>query len=150
MVHIRPAKPGDMPSIMDLINELAVFEKFPEGVKNNAETLRQDYNDGKFHCFVGCDNNDIVGFAIYVFTIDLVSGKMIYLEDLYVKEKHRKSGIGGKLWDSVINTCKKHKCSYMEFSCLKWNENAIKFYLNRDALNMSELYGKEVFRLCIK
>ena len=147
---IVPANVDDCEEIMEMIVCLSQYEKMESSVKIDACRLKADLVRGKFCCLV-CKNQAgaLLGFALFVYTYDIQSGKKIYLEDLFVKEEYRKQGIGSKLWNALAAKCKENDCSYLEFSVLKWNKDAKEFYKRRGCKNYTELNDKEIFRYTI-
>lgn len=127
---IRKAAPSDLIQIYGLIKELAIFEKEPNEPSNPIKRFILDGSnkDPKFHVLVAEDNSNIVGMALYYYGYSSWKGAIIYLDDLVVQEKYRKSGIGKKLMDELISIAKKEKINQVRWHVLDWNENAINFY----------------------
>src|ERR1700754_1113275 len=98
--HIRKARPGDMPDVLQLITELAIFEREPDAVVITAEDLQRDGFSGQplFHCFVAEHESNIVGMALYYYRYSTWKGKTIHLEDLIVTEEMRGTGLGSALY----------------------------------------------------
>lgn len=129
-IHIRPAIESDTNEIMGLVNELAIFERAPEEVINTAEQMKLDGFGANplFKSIVAESDSGILGFALYYYRYSTWKGKVLYLEDFYVKEAYRNFGIGKQLFDEVIKTAKNDKCQRISWQVLEWNEPAIKFY----------------------
>ncbi|GGC89910.1 N-acetyltransferase [Flavobacterium lutivivi] len=127
---IRKGEKNDMKAVLDLIRELAVFEKEPDAVVVTVEDLERDgfSENPLFHTFVAKINNEIVGVALYYYRYSTWKGKTIHLEDLIVKEKMRGSGIGFALYSKIIEQGKKDKVRRIEWAVLDWNTPAIDFY----------------------
>jgi len=127
---IRKAQVEDMPQVMNLVNELALFEKAPNEVITTDKELMEDGFglNPLFKGLVAESNAGIVGFALYYYRYSTWKGKCLYLEDLYVQEAYRNFGIGKKLFDAIIETAKHDKCKRISWQVLDWNENAIRFY----------------------
>jgi len=134
-VNIRPAVEKDMPLVMGLVNELALFEKAPEEVINTAEQMKIDgFGDiPLFKCIVAESDSGILGFALYYYRYSTWKGKCLYLEDFYVKEDFRNFGIGKLLFETIIKTAKHDNCKRINWQVLDWNEPAIKFYKKYNA-----------------
>ena len=127
---VRSATAQDMPSVFELIKELARYEKAADQVKNSVEQLTED-GFGKnpaFECLVAENENNIVGFALYFNKYSTWRGKCIYLEDLCVSESFRQKGIGTLLFDEVLKIAKERKMKRLEWQVLEWNTPAIEFY----------------------
>lgn len=132
---IRDAKREDMPQVLKLINELAVFEKEPHAVEVTVKDLE---NDGfgehpAFHCFVAEVNTTIQGIALVYNRYSTWKGKAIHLEDLIVSESMRGTGIGTSLLDAVIKYGHELGVKRINWEVLDWNEPAIAFYEKKGA-----------------
>lgn len=127
---IRPATENDVPQIMGLIHELALFEKAPDEVINTAEQMKKDGFGANplFKCLVAETSAGIIGFALYYYRYSTWKGKCLYLEDFYIKEDFRNFGVGKLLFDTIIETAKHDNCKRINWQVLDWNEPAIKFY----------------------
>ena len=129
--EIREAQVSDFEKIFSLIREFAVFIKTPEKVITSAERMKEDKDC--FRCFVAEQNGEIVGFATWFFAYYSWSGKALYLDDLYVKEDSRGSGIGTLLFEKVIDTASENNCRKVRWQVSGWNKKAIAFYTSRGA-----------------
>lgn len=146
MILIRKAIPGDEQAIFDLIKELALYEKAPEQVTNTAEQLGMDlFEDHICDAIVAIEDNNIIGFALYYISYSTWKGKCLYLEDFYVREKHRKCGAGGMLFDKVVKIAKEQEVKRMDWQVLEWNELALGFYKKRNAILDSEWINGRLF-----
>lgn len=127
---IRKGIPEDMPKVLALITELAVFEKEPDAVVVTVEDLVRDgfSENPLFYTFVAEDNEQIIGVALYYYRFSTWKGKTIHLEDLIVNEKSRGTGAGFALYSEIIKQGKKDKVRRIEWNVLDWNTPAIKFY----------------------
>ncbi|MBC5835850.1 GNAT family N-acetyltransferase [Flavobacterium sp. F372] len=130
MLHIRKGTPNDMPAVLDLITELAIFEKEPNAVVITAEDLVRDgfSENPLFHTFVAEVDNQIIGIALYYYRFSTWKGKTIHLEDLIVKENSRGTGAGFALYSEIIKQGKKDNVRRIEWNVLDWNTPAIEFY----------------------
>ena len=134
-MKIRKGEKEDMPAVLGLIQELAVFEKEPDAVLITAEDLVRDGFGANplFHVFVGEIDNNIVGIALYYYRYSTWKGKTIHLEDLIVKDSMRGTGLGYALYSEVIKQGKKDGVRRIEWAVLDWNTPAIEFYKNSGA-----------------
>tara|TARA_Y100000766_G_C18754554_1_gene530214 strand:+ start:265 stop:735 length:471 start_codon:yes stop_codon:yes gene_type:complete len=135
MIKIRKGIKSDLPFILDLIKELADYEKALSEVDINLTQLENDGfgNKSVFSFIVAERNNQIVGMALYYTKYSTWKGKCLFLEDLIVREKYRKSGIGSKLFNEVIRTAKSKKMKRVMWQVLDWNQPAINFYKKYNA-----------------
>jgi GNAT superfamily N-acetyltransferase len=129
-MNIRKGKINDMPAVLSLIQELAVFEKETDAVVVTVADLERDGfgENPLFHTFVAEMNDEIIGMALYYYRYSTWKGKTIHLEDLIVKEAHRGTGAGLALYTEIIKQGKKDKVRRLEWNVLDWNEPAIRFY----------------------
>jgi GNAT superfamily N-acetyltransferase len=129
-MNIRKGKIEDMSSVLDLIKELATFEKEPNAVVVTVADLERDgFGESPlFYTFIAEENNEIVGMALYYYRYSTWKGRTIHLEDLIVKEKMRGSGLGFELYTAVIAQGKFDGVRRIEWNVLDWNTPAIEFY----------------------
>ena len=134
-MHIRKGEKKDMKAVLDLIQELATFEKEPDAVVvTEADLVRDGFGDYPlFHTFVAEVDGEIVGIALYYYRYSTWKGKTIHLEDLIVKEKMRGSGLGFSLYSKIIEQGKIDKVRRIEWAVLDWNTPAIDFYIKSGA-----------------
>jgi GNAT superfamily N-acetyltransferase len=135
-MQIREGKREDLPQVLELIKELALYEKAPHEVDNTEERMLEDGFGDKpvFEFFVAEADNKIVGIAIYFYSYSTWKGKCIYLEDLIVTESYRGKGLGKALFDKVVEKAKEVDARRVSWQVLDWNEPAINFYKSLDAV----------------
>ncbi len=127
---IRKATSSDMDGVLELIKELALFEKEPDAVKITAQTLR-DYGLGEnplFTCFVAIHQDKVVGISLVYYRFSTWAGKSLHLEDLIVSKEYRGKGIGLALYNQVMLYAYQNKVKRVEWVVLDWNKRAIDFY----------------------
>lgn len=119
-----------MPAVLELIRELAVFEKEPDAVVVTVTDLERDgFGDNPlFYTFVAEVDDKIVGMALYYYRYSTWKGRTIHLEDLIVNEKMRGTGVGLALYKEIIGQGKRDNVRRIEWNVLDWNTPAIDFY----------------------
>ena len=135
MITIRKAIQADIPEIILLVRELALFEKAPDEVTvTEADYLTNGFNDNRlFDCNLAYYDGDLVGFILWYFRFSTWKGKRLYLEDLYVRDQYRGLGIGKLLLNKAIEEAKLTQCTGLMWQVLEWNEPAIEFYKKYNA-----------------
>ncbi|XP_078612672.1 thialysine N-epsilon-acetyltransferase-like isoform X1 [Branchiostoma floridae x Branchiostoma japonicum] len=155
--RIRDLQPEDCRELVNMIKELAEFEGLPEQVKITEETLRRDgFGDHPFyHCLIAevrnKDSQDgpwlTVGYAMYFYSYGTWVGRMIYLEDLYIKPQYRGKGIGTSMMTKVAQIGVENECQRMQWVVLNWNQGAIDFYKKHDSIDLTSDEKWHLFRM---
>ena len=128
-VVIRPATPQDMPAVLDMIKELAIYEKAPQEVTVTVDELVHDgFTEKLFKCLVADHNQKVVGMALLYPRYSTWKGRTIHLEDFVVKEDFRQAGLGKQLFDAVVEEARNFGARRLEWLVLEWNEPALNFY----------------------
>jgi GNAT superfamily N-acetyltransferase len=129
-ISIRKGLKSDLPDVLKLVKELAVYEKAPDEVAVSIDEMEKDgFNENPvFKFFVAETEGKIIGMSLYYIKYSTWKGKCVFLEDLIVTEEYRKSGIGNLLFDEVVKVAKEMKARRLEWQVLEWNEPAIQFY----------------------
>ncbi|WP_282135055.1 GNAT family N-acetyltransferase [Seonamhaeicola maritimus] len=132
---IRKATKNDMPAVLGLIKELAIFEKEPNAVEVTVEELQQDgfSENPAFECFVAEIDGIVEGTAIIFKRYSTWKGKILHLEDLVVNPKMRGKGLGTALLDYVVKYGHDLGVKRINWEVLDWNEGAIKLYESKGA-----------------
>ncbi len=145
-IQIRKATAADMPEVLALIVELAVFEKEPDAVTISADDLvRHGFGDEPaFTCFVAEVEGEVVGMALVYFRFSTWVGQTIHLEDLVVKEAMRGKGVGDALYERVMQYAKEQDVNRVNWMVLGWNKGAIRFYERTGATVMDEWWQVEM------
>ena len=146
-ISIRNATPQDTSIIFDLIKQLADFEKLSHEVKATVKNLEDTLFGREFSpkIIIAEANQKSVGFALFFFNYSTFLARPgIYLEDLFVIPSMRNQGIGLKLLSNIAKIAVENNCGRIEWSVLKWNVHAKRFYERLKATSQTEW---EVYRL---
>ena len=129
-VTIRNGTIHDLPRVLELIKELAEYERAPHEVINTVALMEKDGFGPKpiYGLFVAENEKGIVGISIYYWRYSTWKGKRLYLEDIVVTQSERGKGIGQILFDRTMQHALEENCSGMMWQVLEWNEPAINFY----------------------
>jgi GNAT superfamily N-acetyltransferase len=142
---IREGLKEDLPKVLELINELADYEKALEEVTITLDDLENDgFGDTSYYSFLVAEHNKtIIGLSFYFIRYSTWKGKFLYLEDFIIREEYRNQGIGSLLFEATINVCKKEDLNGMIWQVLDWNTPAIDFYKKYNAdISSKWLNGK--------
>ena len=140
-ITIRQATESDVPTILEFIQDLAVYEKLSHEVVATEDGLREHlFGDmPKANVVFICLDDQPVGFALFFYSFSTFLGKPgLYLEDLYIRKTHRGQGLGGKLLCHLAKLAVEGDYGRMEWAVLNWNTPAIKVYDSLNATPMSE------------
>jgi GNAT superfamily N-acetyltransferase len=140
-VSVRPATPADVPAILQLIVDLAVYEREPDAVKATVAGLTATLFGPAptAEAIVAEADGTVVGMALFFTNYSTWSGRNgIYLEDLYVTTEARGSGLGKALLARLAALAVERGCARLEWSVLDWNEPAIGFYRSIGAVPKDE------------
>ncbi|MBI3520672.1 MAG: GNAT family N-acetyltransferase [Bacteroidetes bacterium] len=134
-IEIRKGTRTDIPQALNLVRELAIYEKAPNEVEVTIDEMTEwgFGTDKQFDFYVALLDGVIVGMALYYFKYSTWKGKCLFLEDIIVTEAHRGKGLGKLLFDKVVQVSKEMKVRRMEWQVLDWNTPAIEFYKNYNA-----------------
>lgn len=138
---IRAAVKSDSTAIMQLIHDLAEYEKAPQEVQTNEAEISAALfsTDPKVFCNVIEVENDVVGIAIWFLNFSTWQGKHgIYLEDLYIKPDYRGQGFGLAMLKYLASVCVERGYGRFQWWVLDWNTPAIEFYKSQGAIAMDE------------
>ena len=137
---IRLAEQKDMQSVLDLITELAIFEKEPDAVEITVDDLVRDgfTVNPKFKVFVAEQENNIIGIALFYERFSTWKGRTIHLEDLIVTKSKQKIGAGKALYSAVLQYAYDNNYNRVAWEVIDWNTNAIDFYKSTGATYLND------------
>jgi GNAT superfamily N-acetyltransferase len=130
MITIRDGKKEDLPRVLELIKELAEYERALHEVTNTVKMLEEDGFGPRpvYGFFVAEEHDRIVGLSLFYWRYSTWKGKRLYLEDIIVTENERGKGVGKLLFDRTMEKALQENCTGMMWQVLEWNEPAINFY----------------------
>ena len=139
-MNIRPATKQDIPAILQMIKDLAEYEKEPDAVENTEEMLEETLFGNNPRAFAEIiEEDEPVGIAIWFLNYSTWTGKHgLYLEDLYVKPEVRGKGYGKQMLVHLAGKAVDNGWSRFEWWVLDWNKPAIDFYISQGAQMMDE------------
>ena len=138
---IREASPADVSAIMQLIHDLAEYEKAPQEVEANVVEMAAALfaDQPKVFAHVIDLDGEVIGMAIWFLNFSTWQGKHgIYLEDLYVKPEYRGRGYGLAMLKHLAALCVERGYGRFQWWVLDWNTPAIEFYKSQGAIAMDE------------
>ncbi|HKS58399.1 MAG TPA: GNAT family N-acetyltransferase [Steroidobacteraceae bacterium] len=140
-IRIDPATPADVPMILQLIRELAEFERLLHEVQATEQQLTEQLFGPRpsAEVVIARIGEEVAGFALFFHNFStFLAMPGIYLEDLYVRQKFRGQGCGEALLRHLASLALERKCGRLEWSVLDWNVRAIDFYKSLGAVPMSQ------------
>lgn len=129
-ISIRPGRKEDIPAVLQLIKELAIYEKAPlEVVVSEEDMINFGFGEKPlFELIVATSDQTIIGISLFYVRYSTWKGPMLYLEDLVVNEQFRGKGIGHLLFEETMKIAAKNNYAGMVWQVLDWNQPAINFY----------------------
>lgn len=140
MIVIREGRREDLPQVLELIKELAAYERAAHEVSNTLTMMEADgFGPNPIYGFFVAEEGSIIhGLSLYYYRYSTWKGKRLYLEDIIVTQSYRGKGIGKKLFDITMKKVLTEHCTGMMWQVLEWNEPAIEFYKKYNARLDSE------------
>ncbi|MCA0932677.1 GNAT family N-acetyltransferase [Lutimonas saemankumensis] len=134
-ILLREGKKSDMPAVLELIKELATFEKESEAVEVSVEELQRDGfgPNPSFRVFIAEIQGKVVGMALFYERYSTWKGRSLHLEDLIVNEAYRGKGVGKALYAKVMEYAHLRNFKRVSWEVLDWNKVAIDFYRSTGA-----------------
>ena len=138
--NIRPARPDEAGVVLDLIKQLAVYERCENDVVADEATILQSlFVERSAEVVLAEEEGMVVGFALFFHNFSTFVGrKGMYLEDLFVIPEKRGLGYGKALLKYVAKLAVQRNCGRMKWICLDWNEPSLRIYRSIGAVPMSD------------
>jgi len=139
MVVIEKVNVETFNDFLGLIDKLAEYEKLVPPDEEAKKRLRRDYlsDKPKYQAFIGKFGDKYVSYVIFLFTYSsFLALTTLFVEDIFVLQEYRLQGIGKKMFDFLKETAKRERCGRIEFTVLKWNKSAQRFYEKNKAKRM--------------
>lgn len=130
---IRKTERADLSAVLGLVTELAVFENEPYAVTASLSDYEQAFDKGLIFGHVATLGSEVVGMTLCYEAWSTWKGRMMYLDDFYVKQEHRSKGIGDKLFDAMVEESRNRNCVLIKWQVLDWNTEAMRFYERKEA-----------------
>jgi GNAT superfamily N-acetyltransferase len=142
-IKIRKGVKSDLPAVLDLIKELADFERALNEVTVSLEDLEHDgFGNHPYYWFIVAEKEgEIIGLSFYFIRYSTWKGRFLFLEDFVVKESFRNKGVGALLFEETIRIAKELDVKGMTWQVLDWNKNAIRFYEKYNSNISTEWYN---------
>lgn len=127
---IRKGEKKDLPRLLELIKELAVYERQPDAVIIDEKILKEEgfSENPLFEFFVAELDDTIIGIALFYYRFSTWKGRTLHLEDLIVDKNYRQKGVGEQLFNAVLKVAYQKNVGRMEWEALEWNAPALNFY----------------------
>ncbi|XP_005279397.1 thialysine N-epsilon-acetyltransferase-like isoform X1 [Chrysemys picta bellii] len=147
---VRPAQSADCDHLMGMIREIAEYHNLLDEVKINSQVLSADGFGGDpfYQCLVAelapeqeGKQGHLIGYALFFFGYSVNTGRIVYLENLYVVSESRGQGIGKKLMSEVAKLALARGCVEMKFTVAEWNVRALAWYRQLGAQDKTEAGG---------
>ena len=137
---LRDAEILDIPLYLELLKELAVYEKLENELIVTREDVEETvFKNNRAEILISEYNNETVGYIVYFYNFSTFTSRAgLYIEDIYIREKFRGKGFGKEIFKFLAEKAKENKCRRMEWVCLNWNKSAQSFYKSLGALPMDE------------
>jgi GNAT superfamily N-acetyltransferase len=138
MVQVRNAQPADAKLLKQLIDEMGHHERMRVFASEESLTVDGFGPKPMFHALLGMVDGAVAGYALFYDCYSSFEGRGIFLEDLFVREGFRGSGVGNALLSNIAEIALKQGCFGIMFNVLKWNDAALKFFDRAGASLLSE------------
>ena len=144
-IKIQKAYKKDLPDVLNLVKELAIYEKMPHAVTATLDDYELALDENRIQILKAEKDGKMVGMALYYLTFSTWKGKMMYLEDLYVQEEYRRFGVGKMIFDALLQDCSDQNCILLKWQVLDWNVPAVRFYEKIGATIEKEWWNGKIY-----
>ncbi len=131
-MRVRKAVEADVPNLLPLMRQLAVFEKYADAFAVTEEVVREQgfrRSPPDFYCFVAEERGELIGFLVYYFVPFTYRARPnIIIKELFVADRHRSKGTGELLMKAVAKEAERAGCGMIKWYVAKWNLRSIQFY----------------------
>lgn len=129
-LKISPVEEKDMADIYELYKEFAIYEKLEDYFSASLEEMqRMMFEEKLLHILKAEVEGKLAGFAAYYYQlVSFPAKKVLYLEDIFVRESYRGNGIGNLFFEKLEKIARENDCLKMTWKCLEWNQNSRSFY----------------------
>jgi len=137
-MKIRPVEAADVPALKSLIDQMAQYERLPSTI-TDRDLLADGFGERPlFRALIAESDGEALGYALFYPCYSSFMGKAMFLEDLFVVPGARGQNLGQRLLSRVCATAVRDGCFGLVFNVLRWNENALTFFLNAGAERLEE------------
>ncbi len=144
-ISIRKARQKDLSAILNLVKELAEYEKAADQVLATIDDYEQAFREHVFESQVAEFNGQVIGMTLYYMSYSTWRGKMLYLEDFVISSNFRNKGVGQMLFDAFIEEARSKKVAMVKWQVLDWNQPAIAFYEKNKAIFDKGWWNVKIF-----
>ena len=144
-IKIRKALPSDLPAILLLVKELAVYENAGDQVSATLTDYEKAFNEKVFESQVAEVDGQVIGMTLYYMAYSTWRGKMLFLEDFVVSETYRNKGVGQLLFEAFLVEARLKKVVMVKWQVLDWNEPAVAFYEKNNAIFDKGWWNVKIF-----
>ncbi len=144
-ITIRRGSAADLAAVHALVGELAEYERAADAFTATLEDYQRDLAAGIFEILVAEADGEVIGMALYYMAYSTWKGRMLYLEDFVVRETHRRTGAGQRLFEAFLARARELDCRLVKWQVLDWNEPALAFYRKNAAVIETDWWNGKIF-----
>ena len=142
-IEIRIGTRSDLPAALEMIRDLAAFERAAEQVVVGLGDFETFLDQSLFQFLIANCDGEPAGLALYYVAYSTWKGPIVYLDDFVIREPFRQRGVGSRLFGALVEHCRELGVKQLRWHVLEWNEPAIRFYRKHGAeLDMEWTAGR--------